>query len=470
MKKIVIIALSLIATAAVAAVHTELKFKQIGISQGLSHATVSAIGQDNDGYMWIATPDGLNRYDGYSFKVYRHESADSNSLADNAVRRIAFDSDGEMWVSGAKNLSRYDASADDFSNFMPAGEGSITDILPIDKERILVGTTDGLLTFSPATGSFQKGFGGNTEQIPVASLSKKDDYVFIAAGKKGLLRLGLADRSLTRLPLPGVNYVAQSLPDGKSLLVATEGHGLLRVDPSTGKILAAYRSGGPEGLGSDYVRSMAHDNQGRIWVGTFNGLDILDTERKHFSHYDATSQSTENLSHASVRRIYADHQGGMWLGTFFGGLNYYHPLKNQFQVLRHSPVRPSLNDNVVGAMTEDADHNLWIATNNGGLNRYNPADDSYRHYTMADGLGSNDVKAIYIDENAGKIYVGSHLGGLNVIDRRSGRITAPRNVPTNIYAILPAKRPGHLCFATIDRLVLYDTASGSTASAPTNGL
>lgn len=471
MRKLIVISLLILSMCiASAAVHTDLKFKQIGISQGLSHATVSAIGQDGDGYMWIATPDGLNRYDGYSFRTYRHEASKQNSLADNAVKRIAFDDGGTMWVSGNGNLSRYNRSSDDFTNFPFNADGTITDILPIDSARILVGTTAGVFTFNPATGKFDTGFGGKAINKDVASLSRKDNYVYVSAGRDGLVRLNIADGSQTPFQLPGEPYIAQTLPDGNSLMVATEGAGLLRLDAATGRVTAAYRSGGPEGLGSDYVRSMAHDNQGRVWVGTFNGLDILDAERKHFSHYDAASQSAENLSHASVRRIYSDHQGGMWLGTFFGGLNYYHPLKNQFHTLRHSPVRPSLNDNVVGAMTEDSDRNLWIATNNGGINVYNPARDSYRYITKADGLGSNDVKAIYIDEAAGKVYVGSHLGGLNIIDKRTGSVAKPANVPTNIYAISPARRPGHLWFATIDRLILYNTATGTTASVPTNGL
>ena len=87
MKKLVIIALVLISFVASAAVHTELKFMQIGISKGLSHATVSAIGQSSDGYIWIATPDGLNRYDGYSFGVFRHDSENPNTLRDNAIKK-----------------------------------------------------------------------------------------------------------------------------------------------------------------------------------------------------------------------------------------------------------------------------------------------------------------------------------------------------------------------------------------------
>lgn len=467
MKKLIISTLLFIACAASGAVHTDLKFKQIGLSQGLSHATVAAIGQDKAGYMWIATPDGLNRYDGYTFRVYRHEDSIPGTPADNAVKRIAFDSEGDMWICGDKYLAVYDASSDSFRNY-PV-DVTVRDILPLDDDRILVGTDRGLYTFTPSSGEFAAGVAGKNITVPVFSLSRNGENVFVAAAKNGLYRLNPHDGTLTGLTLEGSPTVTQTLPDGDMLLVATEGFGIYRIDPKSGKTVARYRSGGKEGLGSDYVRSMAHDNRGRVWAGTFNGLDILDADRRHFTHYDA-DQGSDNLSHASVRRIYADHQGGMWLGTFFGGLNYYHPLKNQFQTLRHSPARPSLNDNVVGAMTEDADHNLWIATNNGGINVYDPAKDSYRYFTKENGLGSNDIKAIYLDEKEGKAYIGSHLGGLNIIDMKTGRMTRPANSPSNIYAILPARRPSHMWLATIERLILYNTESGVTTIVPADDL
>ena len=285
MKKLVIIALVLISFVASAAVHTELKFMQIGISKGLSHATVSAIGQSSDGYIWIATPDGLNRYDGYSFGVFRHDSENPNTLRDNAIKNIAFDVDGIMWVSGSDYLSRYDKSAEIFQNYPIDSNYVITSILPIDADRILVGTKTGLQTFTPSTGEYHRGFAGKEFNKQVASLSRQADKVFISAAKDGLTSLDLSDGTLTELHLDGNPYVAHTLPDGNSLLVATEGHGLFRIDAKTGRIIARYRKGGPEGLGSDYVRSMAHDNQGRVWVGTFNGLDILDVERKHFTHF-----------------------------------------------------------------------------------------------------------------------------------------------------------------------------------------
>lgn len=471
MKKynIIILLFLLFVDTAHSGIHNDLKFNHIGIAQGLSHATVSAIAQDLQGYMWIATPDGLNRYDGYSFRVYRHEY-DDNSIATNLLNRIELDKNGNLWVSGKCHISKYDFSAENFQNYYPEIDGSISDIHSLDNGFILVGTSDGLFTFNPSNGTFTKGYETIEFDKTVVSISRKDSDVYISAGTEGLYHLNLENSSITRLPLDNTRYVASTLPDGNSLFVATEGNGLLRIETSTGNVLNHYVANGPEGLYSNYVRSMALDSQKKLWVGTFTGLDILDQERKKFSHYDTMSEGADNLSHNSVRRIYADHMGGMWLGTFFGGLNYYHPLRNQFQTLRHSPLQPSLNDDVLGVIVEDADKTLWIGTNKGGVNHYNPIDGSYSHFTMANGLGSNDVKAIYIDPLSSMIYIGSHLGGLNVLDKRTGRISSVQGAPGNIYAILPALKKGFLWLATLDKLVLYNMLDGSCENVPANGL
>ena len=130
-----------------------------------------------------------------------------------------------------------------------------------------------------------------------------------------------------------------------------------------------------------------------------------------------------------------DSQGGMWLGTYFGGLNYYHPLRERFRHIRFSPEGNSLNDNVIGCITEDRAGNLWIGTNNGGVNYYDIRSGEYTYYTKEQGLGSNDVKAIYVDEQTGKVYIGTHTGGLNILDRRTGRIESlmPETTRLNVF-------------------------------------
>ena len=114
-----------------------------------------------------------------------------------------------------------------------------------------------------------------------------------------------------------------------------------------------------------------------------------------------------------------DSQGGMWVGTYFGGLNYYHPLKSCFQNIRYMSERNSLNDNVITCIIEDKQKGLWIGTNSGGVNHYDKHTNTFTHYTQKDGLRSNDIKAIYIDEIKNLVYIGTHAGGLSILHRLS---------------------------------------------------
>lgn len=109
-------------------------------------------------------------------------------------------------------------------------------------------------------------------------------------------------------------------------------------------------------------------------------------------------------------------------GNLFGGLNYYHPLKNRFQKIQSVPNRNSLNNNIINCIVEDEGSNLWIGTNSGGVNFYNSKTNTFTHYTQKDGLGSDDVKTIYVDEQQNKVYIGVHAGGISVLHRNTGRI------------------------------------------------
>lgn len=152
----------------------------------------------------------------------------------------------------------------------------------------------------------------------------------------------------------------------------------------------------------------------------------------------------ESLSQNSVRSIFMDSQGGMWLGTYWGGLNYYHPLCNRFQHIKHVPFANSISDNVVSCIVEDNAKNLWIGTNGGGLNFYDSASKTYKYYLQNSDLSKEvsfkDIKAVYVDELHDNIYVGTHAGGMIVLNRRTGNQrffnTQNSDLPSNnIYSI-----------------------------------
>ena len=449
--------------------HGQISFAHIGIQDGLSQSTVLSITQDVKGNMWFATFNGVNRFDGYDFTVYRHETGDAGSIGDNMVYAVKADDKGGVWVGTNNWLSYYDAEKDAFRNYRcPQHENEdvrVMQIADIDKNRLLVNTTVGLYMFDVADTAFvQSGLPDELFHLKATAIYRHEDSLYIGA-KEGLWLYSFATRTLEQLyglPL-GRKEILTLLQHGDYLWIGTEGDGLYRMDRRT-RELRHYAAGGPDGLSSNFVRSLALDAENRLWVGTFTSLDIYDETTGRFQVYTSNRRQNRSLSQSSIRSIFMDSQGGMWLGTYFGGLNYYHPLRERFRHLHFSPEGNSLNDNVIGCITEDRAGNLWIGTNNGGVNFYNVRTGNYTYYTKEQGLGSNDVKAIYVDEKADKVYIGTHTGGLNILDRRSGRIESlmPETATItnmNVFAIQPCADGRHLWIGTLEGLVHFDKAT-----------
>ncbi len=205
------------------------------------------------------------------------------------------------------------------------------------------------------------------------------------------------------------------------------------------------------------------DDKRRLWVGTYDGLNIYNEADDSFWSIKSSEIQDESLSHNSVRCIFKDSQGGMWLGTYWGGLNYYHPLCNRFQNIKHVPMLNSLSDNVVNCIVEDDKNNLWIGTSGGGLNYYDNARKTYKSYlfsTDAHGVPFKDIKTVYMDKPMGKVYVGAHAGGMMVVDRKSGHVEyynrQNSNLPSNhIYSIISDGGRG-LWVASLEHLLHFD--------------
>lgn len=446
----------------------QVSFAHIGLEDGLSQSTVLSITQDVQGNMWFATFNGVNRFDGYDFTVYRHETGNAGSIGDNMVYAVKADGKGGVWVGTNNWLSYYDADRDAFRNYRcPQKEEDVRvmQIADVDDSRLLVNTSAGLYVFHVADTSFvQSGLPADLFRLKATAIYRSKDSLYIGA-KDGLWMYSFASRTLEHLhALPlGRKEILTLLQHGNHLWIGTEGDGLYRMDRTT-RELRHYTAGGPDGLSSNFVRSLALDARNRLWVGTFTSLDIYDEATGRFQVYTSNRRQNRSLSQSSIRSIFMDSQGGMWLGTYFGGLNYYHPLRERFRHIRFSPEGNSLNDNVIGCITEDRAGNLWIGTNNGGVNYYDIRSGEYTYYTKEQGLGSNDVKAIYVDEQAGKVYIGTHTGGLNILDRRTGRIESlmpetTRLTNMNVFAIQPCADGRHLWIGTLEGLVHFDKAT-----------
>lgn len=450
----------------------QITFSYISINEGLSQSTVFSIDQDKRGNMWFATYDGVNKYDGYAFTVYQHNEDDPNSIANDISRIVKTDSQGRVWIGTRDGLSRYDEEKDIFQNFFYEKNGKhlqVNGIEEISPEQLLISTPEGLIMFDIKESKFiDDSFSTAMHKTIASTLYRQDDQIYIGTSTDGLYTYSITQKTFEKvIPILGTKQIQAILQQSPTRIwVATEGAGLFLINPKTKEIKNYLHSpSNPKSISSNYIRSLAMDSQNRLWIGTFNDLNIYHEGTDSFASYSSNPIENGSLSQRSVRSIFMDSQGGMWLGTYFGGLNYYHPIRNRFKNIRNIPYKNSLSDNVVSCIVEDKDKNLWIGTNDGGLNLYNPITQRFTSYTLqedesARGIGSNNIKAVYVDEKKSLVYIGTHAGGLSILHRNSGQVENfnQRNsqlVNENVYAILPDGE-GNLWLGTLSALVRFN--------------
>lgn len=478
MKKIVYVICLLgllVVTKVQAQFNSKLSFTRIGLEEGLSQSTVLDIVQDSQGCLWFATQDGLNKYNGYDFTVYRHDSRDTATLASDFLYALDIDTRDRIWVGTEAGLSCYDARLDAFRNYS-LHEGSdrplaVTHVAIVDSLHLLALAGNRLYAADARTGLLKPvELAGLSEVEQYQSLTHRDSLIYIGTDK-GLYVYFAGRGKAEKYPfkeLEGQWILTALLQVPSYLWVATEGMGLYRFDLSDGTV-RHYTAGTDRSIGSDYVRSLTLDRWNRLWVGTFTSLNIYHQEDDTFEQYVSDPANPASLSQTSVRCLYRDQQGGMWLGTYFGGLNYYHEQKNRFRSISRMPGRNSLNNNVISCIVEDEKKNLWIGTN-GGLNLYEKERGLFHSYTTADGLLSNDIKAVSVDELRQEAYIGSHAGGFSILHVSDGRIEnfmpSGKTIDGNsVYTITP-KGKDELWVSTVRTVKRFDKRSRKFADCP----
>lgn len=389
------------------------KFKHIGLEEGLSQTNIICIYQDKEGFMWFGTRDGLNRYDGHKFKVYRNDVNDPSSITNNYIQRIIEDSKGNLWVGtigGGLNL--YNRSKDNFTNYQ-ADKKSSTSIssnyincLKQDSYGILwVGTTEGLNSLDVKSGKFTHYFHqkNNTESISNDNISDlcedKEGNFWVATFHGGL---NLYDRKTNRFS----SYKHSE------------------VDKTT--------------IASDNLWRVFEDSKHRLWIcNRGEGLDLFDRKSKTFKHFKHDEANENSLCNNTVLSI-IENNGALWIGTENGGLSIFNYDLGTFVNLKKDDIdNTSLNNNSIHSMYLDRDGDMWVGTYNGGINLYNKNENTFRHYkhtSSPTSLNNNFVLSL-LEDSKGGIWVGTDGGGLNYFDRISGKFSSFVKNPKNLNSI-----------------------------------
>ncbi|MDD7887835.1 two-component regulator propeller domain-containing protein [Flavivirga sp. 57AJ16] len=410
-----------------------LKFKNLSVKEGLSQSSVLSIIQDKKGFLWFGTRDGLNKYDGNEFKVFRQNPQDSTSLSNNFIKILYEDTKGNLWVGTVDGLNKYQPESDSFKKYFIKGyknsneSNVIWDIIEDSGGYLWIGTEAGLKKFHIETDSFvELNHASTLLKSPIRSLLIVDkNQLWI----KTTDQVGVYNMKTYNVKLSSYkeNYLKELIKSSVSVLYQDQkkniwlgfNSGLAMLNKRNNKFEYFVLKSNEESPITGEVRTIWEDYLGNLWVGTYNGLYILNPDRSRISRFMHDENNSNSLSQNSIYKIYEDIKGDIWIGTYAGGVSYY---DRSFDVFKHFPSgtnNTKLNYKVVSSIVEDENNNLWIGTEGGGINFYDSNKGIFKYYTSnsndSNSLSANNVKAI-IQDHAGNFWIGTHDGGLNFLN------------------------------------------------------
>ena len=448
-------------------------FKHYNINNGLSQNSVHFIFQDRLGFMWFGTKDGLNRFDGSSFKTFRFSP--EGVLRDNIFHHVLEDKNGKLWVSTDGGIYIYDPKDEQFDLFKAITDYDISlDGMISD----LVQDKDGDIWISiEEKGVFHYDHDGSQHHFyPIPTLPDGMRMISLFAGNNNdiwvfpyglpMMRINKETGQTTEFQLiddpeflGNIGEVHKvTLEDHNQLLVATSNKGLVTINIAnrTHQVLLDSNVTGR----TIFARTFERIDNNSIWVGSESGIYILNRNEKSVVNLRRNNFNPSSLSDNAIYAIYKDREGGVWVGSYFGGVDYYSQQYNNFELFYPIPSENSLSGSRVREFCSSSDGNIWIGTEDNGLNLFDPL--TGRFLPLPEKLGSlyTNIHAIFADGDY--LWVSTFSKGLNKYHLKTGALvtytnsTHPNSLSHNSVFALCKDRNEQLWVGTLSGLNIYD--------------
>jgi len=456
-----------------------IRFTRISTADGLSQTRVAQIVQDDRGFMWFGTQYGLNRYDGYKFKVFVHDSRHSNSLGGVYISSLFKDRSGALWIGCDQSLDRFDPTTETFTHYSADSEnpeGLSGTVVHISQDRtgmLWLATGSGLHRMDPRTGQIVHYRHNPNDPAGLSS----SDVKWTGEDRSGTFWVGTSegldafDRETGKVTLrvPLHEEVQISFYEdrfGVFWITYASGTGLAVFDRKTNRVTrySLYKRD-PESTALTGVMGILEDREGTLWLGSPGaGLLQFDREGRRFIRYRNKPGDPDSLAEDKVIALFEDREGNIWTGLHSMGPNHFAARQPVFETLRHEAGNPkSLRMNFVNAIYEDRQGILWIG-NDDGLDRIDRKKGEYSHWNS--GLGVKPMVIMIGEDLPGNLWVGTYGHGLNRYDRRTGRFKTYRHNPADASSLsndavykLFIDHTGTLWVATDDGLNRFDPAT-----------
>jgi ligand-binding sensor domain-containing protein/signal transduction histidine kinase/DNA-binding response OmpR family regulator len=485
--------------------YDKIEFERLSVEDGLSSNMINNIVSDKHGFIWIGTIDGLNKFDGHKITTYRTNVNDSTTISDNHILALVVDSKDRLWVYTPFGMNLYDDDFDHFVRFgsdqklrTDYATNEISSIIEDRKGNLwFVDNRNGLVMFDPQSFVFEKhtaitsrvgaihidqdgiiwvgtlegelfkynevsslfilvvdseGVSRVNPQNQILSIISDRDKTLLIGGSRGIYRYDVNRNRFS--PTNIISHQVSSFRNNEVRCMYAESDNILLVG-TWGKGLGVYDRGNQflktyvvepnnsTSLGNNDVNAIYKDTSGVIWIGTQDGVSIIDPARGAFSHFQNIPGDPNSLSFNFITSFCEDKSGKIWIGTYGDGINLFDPLTRSFSVIKAKSGQPnSLSNNAIRAISIDPSGYVWIASMK-GINRYNPRNGNFLHFQHESGnlnsLSGNDILTIVNGKN-GDLWVGTYGDGLNRItpvspERGEYKITRFANIQGNYNSL-----------------------------------
>jgi signal transduction histidine kinase/ligand-binding sensor domain-containing protein len=437
-------------------------FTHYEVENGLSNNAVICMMQDHLGFMWFGTRDGLNRFDGLSYKIFRNDPSKKNTIGSNAIMSLSEDDENKIWAATEKGLFVFDEVTESFTQLKDAGIGSVLQV-KAHGDMVYYITLYTLYGYNKKTKKLKE-FTINKE---VTSFDiQKDNSLWVSTSAGTIAKYNFSKNTFDtaydvfRHSGYAVSRWIQSVYNvGDSLLlIGTSNQGLKLFDIKTFSYKDILT------LNSDktdiIVRDILAINKDEYWIATQSGIYILNIKTGVYFNLKKNYEDPYSLSDNIVHSLCMDHQGGIWAGTYFGGVNYYPKQNITFKKYFPETNENAISGNAVSDIKEDKNGMLWIATEDAGLNKFNPKTGHFINFNPEvnnQSVSYSNIHALLVDSN--RIWVGTYLHGLDLLDLNGNRLhnynTTNTSFGSNFICALLKTSSGNIIAATDKGLYEY---------------
>jgi len=413
------------------------QFVRYSAEKGLSHNQVNCFFKDRKGFVWIGTAGGLNRFDGYSFKIFKYDSRDSTTISDHHISNMFDDAEGFLWINTKTGFNIYDPVTEKVDR--KADQAAIRFGLPDANFSRVYKTRSGDYWIYHNRLGLVKYLADKKKLLLVkpAGQIRVSDF---AEDSRGNLWIVYEDGLVARMDGKSLKVSYQNVLLQNKKLASSISHrvfideddepwvyavkdvrGLFYFDLKNNRLISANTASSVFKLNNNIVSAVIQGPDGKIWIGTdHGGINIVDKRKRTVSFLVNSWSDPRSLSENSINTLYKDSTGMIWAGTFKNGFSNYHKNIFKFSLIRNQPANPSsLPFNDVNVFAEDRKGNLWIGANGGGLIYFNRKNNTFRQYKNIPGnpasLSNNVIVSMFLDRND-ILWMGTYFGGLNSFD------------------------------------------------------